>query len=118
MHSIIVFGYRQATLRRSSKCRRETEDYEWRASSLRGALATKQSSFLLRRAKTGLLRFARNDGITSVPHTQSSSAKADDPIFREAGDIEPRRRGVLDRPLKPDDDSLIWGQPPSPASIP
>jgi hypothetical protein len=34
--------------------------------SLRGALATKQSSFLFRRAKAGLLRFARNDDGVAV----------------------------------------------------
>jgi hypothetical protein len=36
------------------------------ATSLRGARATKQSSFLCRRAKAGLLRFARNDGVRTV----------------------------------------------------
>jgi hypothetical protein len=30
--------------------------------SLRGALATKQSSFLIEMKQAGLLRFARNDG--------------------------------------------------------
>jgi hypothetical protein len=55
--------------------------------SLRGAIATKQSTLSLRR--DGLLRFARNDGggyrgclkIQSVRPSPSSSAKADDPVF-------------------------------------
>jgi hypothetical protein len=34
--------------------------------SLRGAKATKQSSFLFHGAKAGLLRFARNDGLKDV----------------------------------------------------
>jgi hypothetical protein len=45
---------------------------------------------------------------TNAPHCQlSSPAKAGDPVFRELV-IEPKSRGVLDRPVKPDDDSSLW----------
>jgi hypothetical protein len=61
-----------------------------------------------------LLRFARNDGpTTELPWLfenrirLSSSAKADDPP--ETLMVESRGRGVLDRPVKPgDDSSFSW----------
>src|ERR1700704_5223487 len=39
----------------------------------KGALATKQSIFHLAELQDGLLRFARNDGCESAPHSHSSS---------------------------------------------
>jgi hypothetical protein len=42
-------------------------------SSLRGALATKQSSFVP--AAYGLLRFARNDGYGNIVHPNSLNRK-------------------------------------------
>jgi hypothetical protein len=75
--------------------------------------ATKQSNLLFR-CTNGLLRFARNDGpTTELPWLfenrirLSSSAKADDPP--ETLMVESRGRGVLDRPVKPgDDSSFSW----------
>jgi hypothetical protein len=51
--------------------------------------------------------YARNDGCVACKRATlsvSSPAKAGDPVNTSAGD-ESRSRSVLDRPVKPDDDS-------------
>jgi hypothetical protein len=73
---------------------------------LRGAKATKQSIFRLAELQDGLLRFARNDGLAKrAALSLVITREGGRPSIPEAPENESRGRGVLDRPVKPDDDS-------------
>jgi hypothetical protein len=57
----------------------------------------------------GLLRCARNDDLKAIaPYPQASSlGLTGRPSIPETPMIEPKGRGVLDRPVKPDDDTSL-----------
>ena len=82
------------------KCALHTRPRVQRAPGLPCAL-------LLRRDRIHA-NLGRNRAARSRTHTQSSSpAKAGDPVFQSAR-VHHRRSGILDRPVKPDDDEWIY----------
>ena len=64
------------------------------------------------------LRMRVERGVAHTPSSPplSSSAKADDPVFRDVRD-HPRGPGVLDRPVKPGDDGGVCGSHRQPRTI-